>query len=159
MQAFRIRAGSRWTPSGRTLAGSHERRLEDFKRQDIRTYAYMDLRSSCMNEYMHLCLVASFSSKAAFCKRLGATAVRQKFAPLLVTSTHGLALCWHPPRPQGSMLIAIFHQAGVAISRTKVRTTLDTLEPTLIFGGAGGQDENKFFIVNEEKAWLSTSLV
>ena len=57
------------------------------------------------------------------------------------------------------MLTATCHQFGVDISWTKVRTSLDTIAPTLIFGGAGGQDENQFVIDNEEQAQLATSLV
>ena len=72
-------------------------------------HAYLHMRNLCTNVYMRLCLVGSFSSKAAPCKRLKATAVGQKFAPLLKTSTHGLVLCWHPPCPQGSILIATCH--------------------------------------------------
>ena len=84
---------------------------------------------------------------------------RTKVRTTLETSTHGLVLCWHPPCPQGSMLTAACHQFGVDISWTKVRTGPDTIAPTLIFGGAGGQDENQFVFDNEEQTQLATSLV
>ena len=96
--------------SGTKLAPFEGRDNRQLKCQR-KTLARTDDQHMCelpMNVHMRLWL-RIFSSNAAPRKRLEATAVGQKFAPLLDTSTHGLVLWWHPPCPQGSMLTATCH--------------------------------------------------